>query len=113
MSGRVSRFHFTFAICFGGFVTNVVWLLISPASPVREYLRHTYDLPSAGFLNFVSGVQIIPTFLAMMIGGEVHRGSGAAYWFFAFAQWFVIGFGLSYPAGRMVSKLGFSTKAMK
>lgn len=74
---------------------------------------HTYGLPSAGFLNFVGYVQIIPTILAMMLSGNVHGGGAATYWGLVFAQWFVIGFGVSYPAGILVSKRGLTKTAKR
>lgn len=69
---------------------------MAPDSPV-----HTYSLSSAGLLNFLALIHIVPMILAILISGNAHGGSEGEviYWILIFGQWFIVGFGLSFLFG--------------
>lgn len=83
------RFNLLFGLSFGAVVAAVSWLLISPASPVES----SSTALKGGFVM----TQMVATFLAILLSGNVHGGSGgeAIYWVLVFAQWFVVGLGVS------------------
>ena len=83
------RFNVLFGLSFGALVAAVSRLLISPASPVES--------SSGAVKGFFGMIQIVATFLAILLSGNVHGGSGgeAIYWVLVFVQWFVVGLGLS------------------
>ena len=106
--GLKSRFHIIIASGFGLLITLAAWSLLSPDSPVHQYLQHHYDIPSPEFLNFLAYIQIIPTIVATIVSGNIHGGGQGIYWVLAFAQWFFIGLGMSYFAGIFVGKKNLS-----
>jgi NADH:ubiquinone oxidoreductase subunit K len=71
----------------------VSWLLVSPDSPVHPLL-----LTSAGLLNFLALIHIVPTMLSMVASNNVHGGSDGEviYWILILVQWFIVGLGLSF-----------------
>jgi hypothetical protein len=81
--------YFILALCFGAAVTTISWLLLHPDSPVQS--------SSPAVLNLVSGLQIIPTFIAIILSGNAHGGSNSdvIYWVLVFCQWSVVGLALS------------------
>jgi hypothetical protein len=87
---RKFRFHLVFAFCFGVIVVVLSWLLISPDSPVES--------SSDSLKEFLGLIQIVATFLAIILSGNVHGGSEGEtiYWMLVFAQWFIVGLGLSF-----------------
>jgi hypothetical protein len=87
---RRVRFHVIFALCFGAVTAAISWLLISPESPV--------ETSSTALKYFCGAVQIIAAFLAMTLSGNPHGGAFGEmiYWVLVFAQWFVVGLGLSF-----------------
>ncbi len=78
-----------FAVGFGCAVTLVSWLMISPDSSLHA--------PSSVASEVFSGLQIAATFLAIILSGNVHGGASGEkiYWALVFAQWLLVGFGLS------------------
>ena len=86
-----NRFQLVFAICWGIAMTALFWLLADPDSPI--------NLSSANLLNALAFLHIIPFIIATLLGGIGmcgSTGSDAIYWALVFAQWFVVGFGLSW-----------------
>jgi hypothetical protein len=77
------------ALCFGAAVTILSWLLIYPASPVQT--------SSSAVLNLISGLQIVPTIIAIILSGNIHGGSNGdiIYWILVFGQWSILGLVLS------------------
>jgi hypothetical protein len=84
------RFHLIFGACFGTFVAVISWLLISPESPVQTFL------PSLQY--FFGAIQFVAAFIAMTLSGQPHLGAigEVIYWVLVLAQWFVVGFGISF-----------------
>src|SRR5215831_9716021 len=84
-----SRRHLLFAVSFGCAVTFISWLMSSPNSSLHS--------PSSLASQLFSGLQIAATFLAIILSGNAHGGSSGEriYWVLVFAQWLIVGFGLS------------------
>jgi hypothetical protein len=87
---RKIRFHLAFALCFGAAVAVLSWLLISPGSPIESSSR--------AIKSFFGIIQIVATFLAAILSGNVHGGSAGEriYWVLVFAQWFTVGLVISF-----------------
>jgi hypothetical protein len=78
-----------FAVGFGCAITLVSWLMISPDSSLHS--------PSSVASELFSGLQIVATFLVIVLSGNAHGGASGEkiYWVLVFAQWLLVGFGLS------------------
>jgi len=89
------RFHLIFAPCFGAIaaVTNslLILLLAWTSSTWTHSTSSLLKTSSRSLLVFLGTIQVTPEFI-----GRTLSGSEVIYWVVLLAQWFVVGFGISF-----------------
>jgi hypothetical protein len=89
------RFHLIFGVRFGAIATVTIWLLIG----LLEWTSSTWSHSTSSLLKtslfslvaFLGLIHIIPHFIGLTLSGSL-----VIYVVLMFAQWFVIGFGISF-----------------
>jgi hypothetical protein len=89
----MNKFHFQilFAAGFGAILTGIVWILISPDTPLPQYLQ-----PSAGLRDALALIHIVPFVVEYVLSGNPHGGSDTIGWIATFVQWTLVGFLLAF-----------------
>lgn len=85
------RFQLLFALGFGAMLTGIVWILMSPDSPLPQYL-----LPPATIRNALALIHIVPLIVEYVLSGNLHSGDDTIGRIAIFGQWSVVGFFLAF-----------------
>ena len=90
LTSSVSPQRIAFAVATGGLVVLSTWLFNSASSPIQPFaLAHT----EIG--NVLVMVNALPVAVGLVVSGNVHQPSVLVTYASIFAQWALLGYGLS------------------